>query len=862
VGETVGGYEIIRKLGEGGMGVVYLAEQREPIRRLVALKVVKRGSASQRMLARFQGERRALARLNHPNVAHVYDTGTADDGSPFIVMEHVPGETITDFCDARNATVGERIEVIIDVCRGVQHVHQKGLIHRDLKPPNILVADEDGRWTPKIIDFGIAKGMNERLTDESMTQGQLVGTPMYLAPESLNGEEQDTRVDVYALGLVLYRLLIGVKPVPPELAANFLGLLDGLSRGVAVPTLTRRFQQLTPQEQATVGKARRTAPLALAADFRRDLDWIVMKAIHADADQRYATPMDLAADLTRYLNGEPVLARPPSLSYVGAKVLRRYRWTVAAGVVLAASMLLGTISTAVQAVRARRLAGQYQVAAKAAEDRRIEAQQVSMLLGQMFESANPMVRVGAEPTVSDLLDAAVLSLDNRDLPPRVRAQLLFQIASAYQGLGRFADATAPLTDAAEILGNLPDTPDTLQQYQVLQKQAVNETQLGNTQQAHDLITRVMAIHDERQSPEFARAAAHGTLASVQLKLGDLEAATANAERALLASEADPEIGPRDLATSLRTMARIEMGNQNYDRALTLLERALTALEADPTDMHAISVMQAIAKVRFNMGDEDGAIQTMEEAAENAALALGDDHDLAIKLRLNVAVMQVRSGKIDDAEPVFRRIVESEEPMPIQVRTLSQLHLGSIEHQKGNEVVAEGLLRPLVEDKSGKQDAMHTFDATLTLSNVVKAQGRLSEAEALLDSLIGEMSSTLGPDHAKLANARMHRANLLMELGRQREAVDVFTTIAADRETRFGGADKRTHEAWLLTGQVHGQLEEYEKAVPYFRKLLDNWTEVTELEYREGTIAMMGAALEQLGRYDEAAELAGRYPLED
>jgi serine/threonine protein kinase/tetratricopeptide (TPR) repeat protein len=625
-GSFIGPYKLLQPIGEGGMGTVYMAEQRAPVHRMVALKLIKAGMDSRQVLARFGAERQALALMDHPNIAKVFDAGTTEQSLPYFVMELVKGIPITRYCDEHRLTTRERLELAIPVCQAVQHAHQKGIIHRDIKPSNVLIALYDGQPVPKIIDFGVAKATGPRLTDETLYTefGAVVGTLEYMSPEQaqLNQLDIDTRSDIYSLGVLLYELLTGSTPLERKRLKQ--GAILEMLRVIREEESPRPSKRLsTIEELPSIAACRHIEPRKLSALMRGELDWIVMKALEKDRNRRYETANGLAADLRRYLNDEAVQACPPTATYRMSKFVRKYRVALATACAFIAVLVAATVISVWQAVRADRARSEAVMAYSSEATQRREAQNqrdrafkaeedakanlararsaVDDYLTTISESRllkSPLP--GLQPLRKELLTTALKYYEdfvsqNRD-DPGLQADLAaatFRVADITDQIGSKDEALKSFQTALDMYGALAgSTPSPsnrsyrLGQGRCLVRMAMIQANQGQSDAAHNSFERSIAVLAQLNVDEPGDAMSRADLAfahhysarALQEK-GSQESALRHLRTAIHLRESIVEEFPKqlsyriDLALSLSNLGYLLLRNGQPAEALNSVRGA-------------------------------------------------------------------------------------------------------------------------------------------------------------------------------------------------------------------------------------------------------------------------------------------------
>jgi serine/threonine protein kinase len=839
-GSVIGPYKLLQQIGEGGCGVVYMAEQEEPICRQVALKVVKLGMDTKEVMARFDAERQALALMDHPNIAKVLDAGATDTGRPFFVMELVRGIRITDYCDQNKLSTNERLTLFMQVCRAVQHAHQKGIIHRDLKPSNILVASNDGVPVPKVIDFGIAKATQGRLTDQTVFTAfaQFIGTPAYMSPEQaeMTMLDIDTRTDIYALGVLLYELLTGRTPFDAKelLAAG----LDEMRRTI------REVEPVKPSTRLTQERVAARAAGSVKSEIRnqkseiaQDLDWIVMKCLEKDRARRYDTANGLAMDVQHYLADEAVLARPPSNLYRFQKLVRRNKLAFAAGGAVLAALLIGLgISTWMyfqeKAARQRAVAAEYQAnqarASEAAQRRQADearaaeaklraqaqseaskSQQVAEFLKRMIESVGPAVALGRDTAMlREILDKTAdrigTDLTNQ---PEVEMELRGTLANTYHELGMWKDMELMARKRLE-LARTRMGEQSEHFARALTSLGDALWHVGRLEESEKLIREALALHKELWAHEStsAKAVSLELLAHILAERGDLAEAEKLDREALTLQKKLFGNENAGVANALHNLVGVLVEERKLEEAETLSRAALAMRQKLYGKEHpdiAFS-LHNLGMVLFSQHKLAEAETTHRQALAMRQKLLGNDHPSLANSMHNLAVVLCDEGKYPEAETwehdalALRRKLFGDEHRDV-ARGLR--NLSKVLWREGKLPEAETVSRDLLARDRQRLGNEHeeVVEALEILAHILALEGKLAEAETNLLEALPIVRKTAAGQPSQESTHLALVLHHLADVRRRQKALPEALALAKEAYAMY-----QHHPNWLPDEQQHSE----------------------------------------------------------
>jgi non-specific serine/threonine protein kinase/serine/threonine-protein kinase len=732
-GAIIDRYTLLRRIGDGGMGVVFEALQKEPVERRVALKLIRLGMDSRQIIARFNSERQLLAQMHHPNIAAFYDAGTSGRGRPYFVMEYIEGSPVTSFCDERRMTTRERLVLFLQICDAVQHAHQKGVIHRDLKPANIQVCIDGQRAMVKIIDFGIARIVSEQQADSGATRvGQIVGTPDYMSPEQLtsDGRDVDTRADVYALGVLLYELLVGMLPYLHNKDASPFA-----QRALPPSKPSNRLFE-TAGSAALQAELRKTSPASLQKSLRGDLDWIALRAMQPDRERRYASASELAADIRRHLDGRPVLARPDSIRYRLSKFVQRNRALVAASLLVVLALLTGVIASTTFAIQAA--------------NERTEAQRQTAIANAVNEYLNKDLLAQADPnadanrdvTLREIVDRSADNLSERFTnEPLVEAMIRMTLARTYEGLGEYADSEEHFRRALElrraVLGDA--SPDTLETAMGL---AGNLYTSGRFVEAHALLQpTLMLAQSNLPTDDSLLLFAYNTMALIQEALGRLDEALASHRSSVAAHIRILGRTHRETLTAMNNLAITLAENKQLDEAQALLEEILAARRESLGNDHPDTIlsMNSVGFGYLQLADYVAAEAILREADEVGERVLGSGHMWQASIVAQLGAVYLRTQRPEMAEQKI-------------IAALSSLH------------VSLGADHPYVVG----------WQSGLALANA--ALGRNDDAQRMMDSVMNFYNDNYSPDDERMPRMLFRQEWIHRMAGRCDSAQEILDAL--------------------------------------------------------------------------------------
>ncbi len=803
VGERIGSYKLLQEIGSGGFGTVWMADQVKPVKRRVALKVIKMGMDTKEVVARFEQERQALAMMDHPNIAKVFDAGATRYGRPYFVMELVRGKPITEYCDERKLSVRERLALFIDVCSALQHAHQKGIIHRDIKPTNILVAAGDGDMPmPKIIDFGVAKAMDRAPVEQTLfTQfGEMIGTPAYMSPEQAGAGPMDidTRSDIYSLGVVLYEMLAGKPPFDPEeLRLAGYEEMRRVIREQEPPRPSTRLSTLQGMDLTGVAAGRHIEPAKLAATVRGDLDWIVMKALEKDRRRRYETATQLSMDIQRHLANETVIARPPTAAYRLGRLIRRNRLAVSAGCAVAASLVIGAGVSRWQALRAMSERDFKEQALQKAHSAEADTRAFSeFLVKRILAAARPADLeggLGIHVTVVNALEQAVKQLEN-DFTNRPRAEAVAReaIGVTWETLSRYDEAASQLLQAVKLRGG------------------TNSNDPATLKTLNDLAV----VYQSAGMPEKA--------------LTFYEMVLQKRKTVLSVNDADIVLGMNNLAGAYFDMGDVERASTLYEETF---DAAKASLRSD--DPNRLKIMNNLARVWAATGTTDPAralkaLPLYKDAFEASRTKLTENHPITLTCMNNLAVCYEQAGQLPVALPLYEqclklsRTILGEDHLEtlIAMSNLAGAYFHSGELPRAIALYEEALAKSRSKLGHRHRDTVHNI---VGLAVSYEAAREPKKAIPLYVEALEIRKSDLVPNHRLTLKAVNNLAVAYTQTGDMGNALPLCTEAFEGREKLLGPKDPDTLKSMFnlaLAFRKNGGLQQSAKLFQALINILD------------------------------------------